>query len=77
VEKYPILCSILRYTVILTAKAVPLHARKAHGGEEVSSYSFLTSALDGGEWSAEAVLGIGNIGFCLGPRAFRGLTSIV
>jgi hypothetical protein len=23
----------------------------------------------------EAVLGIGNIGFCLGPRAFRGLTQ--
>jgi hypothetical protein len=31
----------------LKAKAVPLHAMKAFGGEEVySSYSFLTSALD-------------------------------
>jgi len=34
------------------AKAVPLHATKALGGEEYSSYSFSTSALDGGEWSA-------------------------
>jgi hypothetical protein len=25
--------------------------------------------------SAEAVLGVGNIGFCLGPRAFRGLAQ--
>jgi hypothetical protein len=35
------------------AKAVPLHAMKAlGGGEEHSSYSYSTSALDGGEWSA-------------------------
>jgi hypothetical protein len=35
------------------SKAVPLHAVVAHGGEKrYSSYSFLTSALDGGEWSA-------------------------
>jgi hypothetical protein len=34
------------------AKAVLLHATKAIGGEEYSSYSFSTSALDGGEWSA-------------------------
>jgi hypothetical protein len=33
-------------------KAVPLHAMEALGGEEYSSYSFTTSALDGGEWSA-------------------------
>jgi hypothetical protein len=36
----------------LTNKAVPLHAMEAHGGERrYSSYSYLTSALDGGEWS--------------------------
>jgi hypothetical protein len=35
-----------------TAKAVPLHAMKALWGERYSSYSFPTSALDGGEWSA-------------------------
>jgi hypothetical protein len=29
------------------SKAVPLHAMKAPGGEEYSSYSFSTSALDG------------------------------
>jgi hypothetical protein len=29
------------------AKAVPLHAMKALGGEEYSCYSFSTSALDG------------------------------
>jgi hypothetical protein len=35
------------------SKAVPLHAIVALGGERrYSSYSFLTSALDGGEWSA-------------------------
>jgi hypothetical protein len=34
-------------------KAVPLHAMKAlGGGEEYSSYSYSTSALDWGEWSA-------------------------
>jgi hypothetical protein len=34
-------------------EAVPLHATKALGGESrYSSYSFSTSALDGGEWSA-------------------------
>jgi hypothetical protein len=35
------------------AKAAPLHAMKALGGESrYSSYSFFTLALDGGEWSA-------------------------
>jgi hypothetical protein len=35
------------------AKAIPLHATEALGGERrYSSYSFPTSALDGGEWSA-------------------------
>jgi hypothetical protein len=34
------------------SKAVPLHAMEALGGErKYSSYSFTTSALDGGEWS--------------------------
>jgi hypothetical protein len=36
----------------INAKAVPLHTMKALGGKEYSSYSFLTLALDGGEWSA-------------------------
>jgi hypothetical protein len=35
---------------MLKAKAVPLHAKQALGWR-YSSYSFLTSALDGGEWS--------------------------
>jgi hypothetical protein len=34
------------------SKAVPIHATEALGGEEYSSYSFSTSALDGGEWPA-------------------------
>jgi hypothetical protein len=33
-------------------KAVPLHATKAQGERMYSSYSFSTSLLDGGEWSA-------------------------
>jgi hypothetical protein len=33
-------------------KAVPLHAMKALGGEKYSSYSFMTSTLDEGQWSA-------------------------
>jgi hypothetical protein len=34
-------------------KAVPLHAMEAHRGERRYSFcSYLTSALDGGEWSA-------------------------
>jgi hypothetical protein len=36
----------------LKAKAVSLHDMKALGGEEYCSYSFSTSALDWGEWSA-------------------------
>jgi hypothetical protein len=32
--------------------AVPLHAMEALGGGRYSSYSFSTSALDGGKWSA-------------------------
>jgi hypothetical protein len=33
-------------------KAIPLHAMEALGGERrYSSYSFTTSAVDGGEWS--------------------------
>jgi hypothetical protein len=45
---------VVKYkTLALPGKAVPLHAMEAHGGERrYSSYSFLTSALDGGEWSA-------------------------
>jgi hypothetical protein len=37
----------------MSKKAVPLHAMVALGGEmRYSSYSFTTSALDRGEWSA-------------------------
>jgi hypothetical protein len=36
----------------LKAKAVPLHAMKALGERRYSSYSFPTSTLDRGEWSA-------------------------
>jgi hypothetical protein len=39
-------------TYQLKAKAVPLYATEALGGERwYSSYSFLTSAVDGGERS--------------------------
>jgi hypothetical protein len=34
------------------SKAVPLPSCRLQGGEEYSAYSFLTSALDEGEWSA-------------------------
>jgi hypothetical protein len=40
------------YSLNTKAKAVPLHATKAPGGEEYTSYSFSTSALNGGECSA-------------------------
>jgi hypothetical protein len=33
-------------------KAVPLHNMKAQRERMYSSYSFMTLALDGGEWSA-------------------------
>jgi hypothetical protein len=39
--------------VSVKGKSVPLHVMKVPGGERRhSSYSFSTSALDGGEWSA-------------------------
>jgi hypothetical protein len=39
--------------LFVKSKAVPLHAIEALGGERrYGSYSFTTSALDGGEWSA-------------------------
>jgi hypothetical protein len=43
--------SVLKIWFTGLYKVIPLHAMEAHGGEEVS-YSFLTSALNGGEWSA-------------------------
>jgi hypothetical protein len=38
----------------IKAKAIPLHATEAlgRGGRRYSFYSFSTSAVDGGEWSA-------------------------
>jgi hypothetical protein len=45
--------SVLTILFLKKSKTVPLHAMEVHGGERrYSSYSFLTSALDGGEWSA-------------------------
>jgi hypothetical protein len=41
------------FSDVIKGKAVPLHAMEALGGERsYSSYSFSTSALDAGEWSA-------------------------
>jgi hypothetical protein len=41
------------YSFLSKDKAVPLHAMEALGGERrYRPYSFSTSALDGGEWSA-------------------------
>jgi hypothetical protein len=51
----PCLHSVLRLHGMLfrlKAKAVSLHTTKALGETKYSSYSFLTSALDAGEWSA-------------------------
>jgi hypothetical protein len=36
----------------LSGKAVPLNTMDAQGERRYSSYSFMTSALDGGDWSA-------------------------
>jgi hypothetical protein len=44
----PILLAVL----LVKSKKVPPHAMEALGGRGYSSYSFTTSALDGGEWSA-------------------------
>jgi hypothetical protein len=33
-------------------KAIPLHTMEAQGERKYSSHSFMTSELDGGEWSA-------------------------
>jgi hypothetical protein len=53
-------------------------------GEERKLYKVLVGKPEGKRllrrprcrWEdAEAVLGIGNMGFCLGPRAFRGLAQ--
>jgi hypothetical protein len=45
--------TVLLRTCKSKVKLSPLHAMEALGGERrYSSYSFLTSALDGGEWSA-------------------------
>jgi hypothetical protein len=63
-------------------KVMPLHAMRRLGERRYSSYSYLTSALDGGEWSASRLghalpLGKGTpgtpgtlwIGGWVGPRA--------
>jgi len=38
--------------IIKTGKAVPVYAMRQTGGAEVQLHSFLTSSLDGGDWSA-------------------------
>jgi hypothetical protein len=43
-------------------KAVPLHVMEALGAEEVF-YSFLTSTLDGGEWSASRPAAFTPVGY--------------
>jgi hypothetical protein len=44
---------VVRDISTVNSKAVPLHVMEAHGvRRRYSSYSYLTSALDGGEWSA-------------------------
>jgi hypothetical protein len=48
-------CSCRRSLIIIivNGKVVPLRPMQAHlGDRRYSSYSFLTSALEGGEWSA-------------------------
>jgi hypothetical protein len=52
----------LSFHTIYKLKLSHLHAMKALGGEEYSSYSFLASTLDGGKWSASR----------LGPALPRG-----
>jgi hypothetical protein len=37
---------------LVKGKAVPLRHADGKGERKYNSYSFLTSALDGGEWSA-------------------------
>jgi hypothetical protein len=44
------------FKVVAIKEAVPLHAMRAMRREAYSSYSFLTSALDGCEWSASAAI---------------------
>jgi hypothetical protein len=48
-----ILCSSRCYNSVKKGKAVPLRSIEAHlGDRRYSSCSFLTTALEGGEWSA-------------------------
>jgi hypothetical protein len=70
----------LSLRLFLTAK----HAMKAYWGGEIQFHAFLTSALDGGEWSVsraggftpkERALGTHWIGGWVGPRA--GLDPVV
>jgi hypothetical protein len=41
--------------IIKKSKAVPLHHAGAKGERKYSFYSFVTSALDKGEWSASCL----------------------
>jgi hypothetical protein len=69
----------LNLRIVKKGKAVPLHHGGAWGERSYSSYSFTTSALDGGEWSAsrpgraitpgERTPGTRCTGGWVGPRA--------
>jgi hypothetical protein len=50
--------SYFRYTLLLKGKEVPVHTMEAQGERRYSSYSFMTSALDGvnGQHHAPAAL---------------------
>lgn len=41
--------------ILIKDKTVPVHAMKAFKGVEVQLHPFLTSTLDGGEWSASCL----------------------
>jgi hypothetical protein len=54
VSRWPLTAEARVRSRVSKSKAVPTHTMEAVGGGErrYSSYSFTTSALDGGEWSA-------------------------
>jgi hypothetical protein len=65
------------YKVLVGKPEGKRHWEDEGAGGKMGS-EWILGRLAWGMWIvSEAVLGIGNIGFCLGPRAFRGLASIV
>jgi hypothetical protein len=78
--KLPYFLWLIMCIKVKKSKAAPLRSTEAHlGDRRYSSCSFLTSALEGGEWSAsrpgralppgERALGTHCIGGWVGPRA--------